>query len=214
MTLASQQAAANTAVYVEPDEISDGDLFAISTEGDEQGFLLGLNETFAIVLDTPFSVNTRDRVSIFTLSPPTGVARGQVRFGSYNNGSPIIIASRNFRSGNTVNVNNLLQTGCQLLGGCDYIEITTTRTRRGAAGVEVDYVVVDGQVVEIASPSPEPSTWALMIIAFVGIAARLKTARPELMRRKAKRAKLRVANRKAFHSLAGQARAGPQTAHP
>lgn len=203
-------AQAETATYLEPDFISDDDLNSLSTAGDNAGYLLALGETLALRFNEPLTLNVGDRISVFSLPPDSGVSRAQIRFGSYNNGSPIILAARNFRGGNTrsINISGGLLSGCQILGGCDYIEIITTRTRRGAAGVEIDHVTVDGRVVDVAAPTPEPQTWALMIIAFAGVAARLKQARPNLMQTP------RAASLPDRHSLALQGPAAPQTVHP
>lgn len=170
------QASADTATYIEPSFLDDASLGALSTAGDNGGYLIALGETLSLLFDTPITGSGRNPISIFTLAPETGRARGQIRIGNYNNGSPTFLNFRNFNAGRTVNVGGLLN-GCQLLGGCDYIEIETTRTRRGAAGVEVDYLIVDGNVVQVTSPTPEPKTWALMIIAFAAIAGRMKAMR-------------------------------------
>jgi hypothetical protein len=148
---------------------------------------------------------------VFTLPPASGNARARILIGAYNGGSPIFLRGRNVTAGNsrTITANNGLVNGCRLLGGCDYVEIITTRTRRGAAGVEVDYVVVDGEVVEVASPTPEPTTWALMIIAFAGVAWRLKAMRGNGARRI-----VRSVSSTTPRSLPSRGREAPQTAHP
>lgn len=168
---------AATATYVAPSSISGPDLSALSTSGDGAGFLITLGQTLGIVLDTPIGVTSGGSVSVFTLAPSTGVARAQIRVGSYNGGSPVIAFTRNIRAGNNRTINNIFRRGCGVLSGCDYIEIITTRTRRGAEGAAVDYVEVNGEIVEVTSPTPEPSAWAMMIIGFAGLAARLKAAR-------------------------------------
>lgn len=170
-------AQAATATYIAPSTISGPDLTALSTSGDNAGFLVGLGQTLAIVLDTPIGVTSGGSVSIFTLAPSSGRARAVIRVGSYNGGSPTIAFSRNVRAGNVRNINNLFRRGCGILSGCDYIEIVTTRTRRGAEGVEVDYIVVNGEIVEVTSPTPEPPAWAMMIIGFGAIGLRLKAHR-------------------------------------
>ena len=172
--LAPGKANAATATFLSPAEISDADLAAISTSGDNTGFLVGLNQIFSFLIDPPLSPTSNTSISIFTLAPDSGSAHATIRFGSYNNGSPTFVASKNVKAGHNLNLGNLFQTGCGPLGGCDYVEIITNKTNKGAEGVEVDYVEVDGQVVEVVSPTPEPSTWAMMIMGFIIIAARLK----------------------------------------
>lgn len=168
---------ATAATYVVPATMSPADQTALSTSGDNAGFLIGLNQTLGIVLDQPVGATPGGRVSVFTLAPLVGNARAVIRIGSYNGGSPIIATSRNVRAGQNRNINNLFRRGCGILGGCDYIEIITNRTRRGAAGVEVDYIEVDGEIITVTSPTPEPSTWALMILGFAAVALRLKQTR-------------------------------------
>ena len=171
-----------TATYTEPSVMDPTDLAALSTQGDNAGYLIGLNQTLGIVLDAPIATNSTSNVTIFTLPPSSGAARARVRIGTYNNGSPTFVASRNLQAGQSLDVSNIFQSGCQLLGGCDYIEITTTFTRRGAQGVEVDYILVDGELVEVTGAQPEPGIWALLIIGFAGTAMRLKSLRRRKMR--------------------------------
>lgn len=205
----SAPASAATATFIEPSSIGASDLDALSAAGDGGGFLIALGETLAILLDPAIAADTENSISIFSAAPANGTAFATIRIGSYNNGSPEFVASRNFKAGNSVNIGNLLQNGCQLLGGCDYIEIVTTRTTKGAAGVEIDYVTVDGEVVAVTSPTPEPATWALMIVAFAGLAARLKARRRRCVRRKPP-AEVRPDRR----SRPWPATTAPQTVHP
>lgn len=174
---ASSCAQAATATFVAPRDITDAEANALSTTGDNDGYLIELNSIFGIVFDQPISGSGGDNISIFTLAPSTGTARATIRFGIYNGGSPQFVSSRNIQAGNSVNVSNLFQRGCGILGGCDYIEILTTRTNRDAEGVEVDYIDVNGEVVTITSPAPEPDIWLLMISGFALVAWRLKKLR-------------------------------------
>ena len=171
-----------TATYSEPAVMDPADMAALSVQGDNTGYLIGLNQTLGIVLDAPVAANSTTNVTIFTLPPASGTARARVRIGTYNNGSPTFVASRNLQAGHTLDVSNIFQSGCQLLGGCDYIEITTTFTRRGAQGVEIDYILVDGELVEVTGAQPEPGVWALLIIGFAGTAMRLKSLRRRRLR--------------------------------
>lgn len=175
--LAGGQAAAATAKFTSQTQISDSERVAFSTQGDNAGYLLALNQTIGIRLDTPIAASINTTVSIFTLPPSSGSAHATISFGSYNNGSPVLLMSKSVKAGKSVDVKNLLSAGCAVFGGCDYIEITTTKAKKGAKGVEIDYILVDGEIVEVTGTSPEPSVWALMIIGFSGIAARLKAVR-------------------------------------
>jgi len=199
--LAPAPANAETAIFISPASMSPADQAALSTSGDNAGFLIGLNQTLALVLTQPVGAISGGRISIFTLAPFIGNARAIIRIGSYNGGSPIIAVSRNVRAGNDRNFNNLFRRGCGILGGCDYIEIITNRTRRGADGVVIDYIEVDGVIVEVTAPTPEPSTWALMILGFAATATRMK----QLSRRS------RLASRTMLHSPALQAPATLKT---
>ena len=167
-----------TAVYVAPASIPDPALTALSTRGDNAGYIVSLNQTLALLFDQPFGgVRNSDRITIFTLAPPTGTARAIVTFGVWNNGSPIIIRSQIVNAGNSLTVSNLFQLGCSIFQGCNYISITTDRTQKGAPGVNVDYIDINGEVVDVTAPAPEPAAWALMILGFAGLAWRLKEHR-------------------------------------
>lgn len=175
--LGGASAHAATATYVIPSIIGEPDLSELSTQGDGEGFLLGLGDTLGIVLDDAVGVSSGGNISVFTLAPDSGAARATIRIGNYNNGAPQFAISGNVRAGNTRSFTNLFNRGCGILGGCNYIEIITNRTRRGADGVDVDYVTVDGELVQVASPTPEPSVWTLMILGFAAVALRLKALR-------------------------------------
>ena len=171
-------ASARTASFVSPATLSGAELAAVSTRGDSRGLTVGLGQSFSIVFDQPIGlIKNADNVSIFTLAPPVGSARAVISIGRYNSGSPIILRTQNLNSGNTFSIGNLFQIGCAQIGGCNFVSITTDRTQRGAAGVVVDYIVVNGEVTDVTSPTPEPRTWALMIIGFIAVAARLKRRR-------------------------------------
>jgi len=179
MTLvAGSPAAARTAVYVEPSSIPDQTLTALSTKGDNAGYVVPLNQTLALLFDQPFGgIRGADRITIFTIAPPTGSARATVSFGVWNNGSPIIIRSQTVNAGNSLTVSNLFQLGCSIFQGCNYISITTTRVQNGAPGVNVDYIDINGEIVDVTTPAPEPAVWALMTLGFIGVAWRLKAQR-------------------------------------
>ena len=168
---------ASTAVFTEPTTLSSGEIASLSTADDGAGVTIALNEILALLFDTPFGVSKTDSVSIFTVAPSVGSARLTVSFGRYNGGVPIFVETKSVNAGNTLTVGNLFQQGCSAFGGCDYIEIITTRTQRGASGAEVDYVDVNGEVITVAAPTPEPATWAMMILGFSLVAYRLKTLR-------------------------------------
>jgi hypothetical protein len=170
-------AKAATATYVIPASISSPELAALSTQGDGAGFLIKFQQTLGIVLDQPVGVSNGGNITVFTLQPDLGRARATIRIGTYNNGSPQFVGSRNINAGRSRSVGNLFRRGCGVLGGCDYIEIITTRIRRGENGVNIDYITVDGEVVQVASPTPEPGAWALMIIGFAAVSMRLKALR-------------------------------------
>lgn len=170
-------AAAATATFDSSQPFTPGPMTALSTAGDGAGELVGLNQWISLLFDQPFGVRRSDTVSIFTLPPLVGDARLTISFGRYNGGSPTFVDTRTVNAGNRLTINNLFQRGCSALGGCDFILITTTRARNGAPGATVDYVSVNGEIIEVTAPTPEPKTWAMMIIGFAAIAWRLKAQR-------------------------------------
>ena len=178
ITLAfASNAQASTATYVMPNDLTESEVTALSTAGDSSGVFLGQSQTLALVFHTPFATQNGQNFSIFTVPPSTGRVQFRISFGIYNGGAPTFAWSGNFNAGGTFSADNLFDRGCSAFGGCDYIEITTRRTNRGATGAEVDYVSVEGEVTEVTSPTPEPSTWALMISGFALIGWRLKAMR-------------------------------------
>ena len=52
-----------------------------------------------------------------------------------------------------------------------------TQVRNGATGAEVDYVDVNGEVTVVTAPSPEASTWLMMIAGFFLVGVKLKKDR-------------------------------------
>jgi hypothetical protein len=175
---AASAASARTAMYVSPDVIDQAALSAVSRSGDRTGLAVPLNETFALYFDVAFGIEKNaDKVTIFTLDPSVGDARGVISFGRYFNGSPVIVRTQNINSGASFSIGNLYQMGCGKIGGCNYIAVTTERARNGATGVIVDYIDINGEVTEVSAPTPEPSAWTLMIAAFAAVAARLKARR-------------------------------------
>ncbi|MEL6359508.1 MAG: PEP-CTERM sorting domain-containing protein [Pseudomonadota bacterium] len=170
-------AAAATAVYTSPSTLTDAEVTALSTQGDGTGPVLAEGQTLGLLFDNPFATERGELFILQTLNAG-GFARAQIRIGVYNNGAPTFIFTRNnFQDGRRLRIRNLYQRGCSAFGGCDYIEIITTETRGDVEGFSVDYVNVDGQIADVAAPTPEPSTWALMIAAFAAVAWRLKAMR-------------------------------------
>lgn len=175
--LAATPAAARTATFDSSEPFQPGPMISLSTAGDRAGAFLALNQWISLTFAQPFGVARSDSVSIFTLAPPTGRARFTISIGRYNNGQPVFVDTTRIRAGRVLTINNLFRNGCSALGGCDFILITMTRTRGGAPGGTVDYVSVNGEVTEVTAPTPEPSTWAMMIVGFALVAARLKAQR-------------------------------------
>lgn len=168
---------AGTATFDASTPYPSGAMTALSTSGDNAGQFVSLGEWISLLFSQPFGVSKTDTISIFTLAPPTGDARLTISFGAYNGGSPTFVETKTVNAGGVLTLNNLFQKGCSALGGCDFILIQTTRARNGATGATVDYVSVNGETTEVAAPSPEPSTWAMMILGFAGVAWRLKAQR-------------------------------------
>ncbi|MEZ5897357.1 MAG: hypothetical protein R3C51_13260 [Parvularculaceae bacterium] len=173
----SPAASAATATFVSSTPPGANDLTTLSTAGDNDGPLVTLGEWIGLIFSQPFGVSKTDSVSIFTLAPPTGKARLTISFGVWNGGSPIYVNSKSVNAGGSLSTGNLFQKGCSAFGGCDFIQITTTRQTKGATGAQVDYVDVNGQVTTVTAPTPEPAVWLLMIMGFWAVAARLKALR-------------------------------------
>lgn len=177
---ATGTARAATASYVSPSDIEPADLVALSTQGDDAGFMVGPTVTLGILLDQFVGATKgggNGKISVFTLAPDSGFSLSTARVGRYNGGAPQFADTDTIFGGGTARFNNLFNAGCGVLGGCNYIEIVTSIAWFGAQGTEVDYVVVDGEVVEVASPTPEPAAWALMLIGFAAVAMRMKALR-------------------------------------
>ena len=175
-----QHACAATATYVQPNTLSATQLSALSTSGDNLGVSVPRSTTLQLLFDTSFGVSNSDRVSVFTLPSgnPFPVSLGRVSFGRYENGVATLVQGATFFSGSRINANQLFRQGCGAIGGCNFIEVTTLFTFGGPSeGVRVDYVQVNGEVVTVTAAAPEPAVWAMMIIGFVLISARLKQRR-------------------------------------
>ena len=91
----------------------------------------------------------------------------------------------------TINISSLFFNGCP--GGCDFIEIEPTSFFSGASSLVIDGIGVTGgfgggpttfidSFLPAVSSAPEPSVWILMILAFVGVATRLKQVKRSLVR--------------------------------
>ncbi len=167
---------AESATFLTPTDFTDDQAIALSTAGDNAGFNIPQGQSLRLLFDQPFAATQRDNVTVFTLPGEGGIARGTIRFGRIENGVETIARNRNFTSGRTVSLNNLLNQGCGNLGGCNFIEVLTRSNRRDTE-VRVDYIQINGEVVSVTAPTPEPQTWALMIIGFFAVAWKLKSER-------------------------------------
>lgn len=204
------QAFARSATFTSPSTLSEQELLALSTSGDNAALTVATSQSLQLLFDEPFGVTSSDSVSIFTLPVENrgAFAGGTIRIGVFENGVARTVFSRNFQSAQRVNVNNLFRRGCGSLGGCNFIEIVTRVTRGDAEGVRIDYIQINGEVVSVTAPTPEPEVWALMILGFGAIAWRAKTLRLQRDPRRAKQRRLRPPN----PSLApGLVRLLPQT---
>jgi len=175
--LAPAGAQAATASFSSSQAYANPEIHSLSRPNDGAGPVIALGEWIALVFSQPFATDKKDTVTVFTLAPPTGTARFSVSFGVYNGGAPILTTTRTFNAGKSETVKNLFQQGCSAFGGCNFILITTDRVNKGASGAAVDYVSVNGEPVVAVSPTPEPSTWMLMMIGFAMLAARAKQLR-------------------------------------
>jgi hypothetical protein len=180
---AATPAHALTATFSSSQPTSNAQIQSLSKTQDAAGPFLGLGQWIGLLFAQPFATTRGETVSVFTLAPPNGAAQFTVSIGRYNNGAPVFVSTRNIAAGSTLTVTNLFQAGCSVFGGCDFIEITTRTANRGATGASVDYVSVNGEPVIAASPTPEPSTWTMMLVGFLLVGLRAKAIKRSVARR-------------------------------
>jgi hypothetical protein len=183
LLLAASPAHALTATFSSSQATPNTQIHALSRSHDAAGPFIGIGQWIGLLFSTPFATTRGETVSVFTLAPPTGSAQFTVSIGRYNNGAPVFVSTRNIGAGSTLTVTNLFQAGCSVFGGCDFIQITTRSTNRGATGASVDYVSVNGEPVLAASPTPEPSSWMMMMLGFWFVGLRAKAMARSTARR-------------------------------
>lgn len=165
--------AAATAFFEDP----VGDPSAIVGAPDLRGALTATGDTIRITFDTPYAASIGDSIAIFEAVGPGGSV-AQLSFGRWNGGAPTIFHQQNYATGpGSVSLNFLNWRGCAG-AGCDFLQISTLNSYNGSPGFALDAIAINGafltDAVNVAGAAPEPSTWALMIAAFLGVAARLK----------------------------------------
>ncbi len=169
---------AESAVFLPPNSLSQTEITAISSSGDNAGATISQSQSLQLLFDQPFATSRADNVSIFTLPPVGGgLAIGEIRVGIAGENGVQFVGRRFFLTGSNVSLNGFIENRCARLGGCNFIEILTRGTTPTAQGVQVDYIQINGEVVSVAAPTPEPQIWALMILGFVSIAWRSKKLR-------------------------------------
>ena len=173
-----------TATYLSPTDLTADEVTALSVAGDNAGVTIARSESLQLLFDEPFPTSVTDDVSFFTLPPNGGgVAIGEIRLGQYVDGEIRIVRRGLFFTGQTISLSNFTKNQCASIGGCNFVEFITRATSSTAEGVRVDYVQINGEVVSVAAPAPEPGVWALMITGFVGVALRSKQVRRQNRRR-------------------------------
>jgi hypothetical protein len=180
---AATPAHALTASFSSSQAMTNAQIHSLSRTQDAAGPFISLGQWIGLLFSQPFATTRGETVSVFTLAPPTGSAQFTVSIGRYNNGALVFVANRNIAAGSTLTVANLFQAGCSVFGGCDFIQITAHNGKRGATGASVDYVSVNGEAVIATSPTPEPSTWAMMMTGFWLVAWRAKAIARSAARR-------------------------------
>ncbi len=173
----SQHAHGASATFIGPKQLNEIETAAISTAGDNASVLVARSPSLQLLFDQPFSASGNDNVSIFTQPISGGAAIGEVRFGRLDGDNFQFAGRRFFLSGSTVSLNGFVERNCASFGGCNIIEILTRATSQNVEGVQVDYIQINGEVVSVTAPTPEPHIWGLMILGFLGIAWRAKTVR-------------------------------------
>ncbi|MGF1544026.1 MAG: PEP-CTERM sorting domain-containing protein [Parvularculaceae bacterium] len=175
-------AAALTASFVNNTTFNANDAAALSSD-DGVALTLGLNVVLELQTDELFAMSrANDDIAFFTLNPPGGGApRLQIQIGVRDENGDVGLVLTNTRTANggVVRIRNLFREECAAFGGCNFIRLVTRRENRNDFGAQIDYIEADGTVIDVAAPTPEPGAWALMLIAFGGVAARLKARRRE-----------------------------------
>ncbi len=139
-------------------------------------------EVVTIVTADLFATSPTDSLTIFQFRGQRGSGRAQITFGFMDTAGNILfqsatILTRATTGGNSVTINNAFQQGCAAFGGCNFFQIT------GARGYTLDAVAVNGTVLQVGATvaaTPEPGSWAFLLLGFAFLAWRLKLRKQRL----------------------------------
>jgi hypothetical protein len=176
--LMAGMAYADTATFTaDGDALDNVDLENITATGGG-GFNLQGGSTLVIELTNAFATGNFDNfLTVYYANPQRGRRWLGINIGYEVNGVvQWILASPSwFLTRGTGQLNlQVFSNQCSVAGGCTHISLTTWGNSN--QGVYVDAVAVNGQVLtaDTAAPTPEPSTWMLMILGFFAVAWALK----------------------------------------
>ncbi len=169
---------AATATFANPDAYTTAGALALSAD-DGETYTVARDSALELVTDIGFATSApNDSLAVFTALPsPFGLALGRIEVGVFQNGVSSVLASTTFFSGQQIIASNLFGNQCDNFGGCNFLRIVTLFDVPQDEGVRVDYITIDGQVVHVSAPAPEPEVWVLMILGFWAVAFRLKQVR-------------------------------------
>lgn len=178
--LLSMPAYADTATFSSSDDILDENALSQLASIDGDGYVLRRRSTLTIELDSAFATNAFDDfLTLYYSNPNNGRRWLGINFGYEVNGvvqwaldSPFWLLTRGSGQITLTGFSNY----CSVAGGCTFISITGG----SRAGAHVDAVAVNGQVLTPNAPTPEPSTWALMITGFILIAWRARSLKDQI----------------------------------
>ncbi|MEL6370669.1 MAG: PEP-CTERM sorting domain-containing protein [Pseudomonadota bacterium] len=153
----------------------------IAGSPDGNGVLITPGLSALLIVDPRFATAPGETVEIFAVTGGPGSANARLTFGQFDGTTFSAGHSQVFNSaGGSVSLNFLFFTGCAPLG-CNAIQVESLAAFAGATGFALDAVSVGGTFLTAAtnpvSSAPEPTTWALMILGFMGLAWRMKAGR-------------------------------------
>lgn len=170
------------------DALDNADLESLAAV-DGDGYFVPRGQTLVVELATAFATNNFDQIlNIYYSNPNRGRRLLGINFGYEVNGVvQWVLATPQFfqtRGNGTLNLTGFANS-CSVAGGCTYLSFTAGSQGNG---VVVDALGINGQILtpgQAAAPTPEPGTWALILLGFAAIAWRLKTTKTAARRRRA-----------------------------
>lgn len=166
------QAATATFSSTDPDAVWQSVDFQAA---DKTGYGLDTGEVITFSTDTPFATTIGDSITVYHYSTAPFGTLFSIRWGYRDTDGTVLYRSGPFVDYSTTGDSSTISWAnwsCAAYGGCNFIEITGI-----SGGLTVDAIAVNGTMVSVAAPTPEPGTWVLMALGFVGIGYQLKRRR-------------------------------------